>query len=304
MARPTLFTSVKFRRLVYILKVPTPHAVGYLECLWAIAYECGQPIIGDTVDVELAAQWPGEPGQLCEALAAVGLLDAVDGGKWQIHDFWDHAPEYVKKRHERELGRKDRFRGRSNQTETPSNNVGKCPPFGGQRQTTAADVCRTAENGNTPAPAPTPTPTPLIPPYPPEGEQGGEEPGGEVLTTPEAKTALEGWERLNAERGKPLTPTRRRALMTKLAGMGHDRAVAALIHSTAAGYAGIVEPNYGREIATGPPVRTRARNEWRDKSIEEKALILLPDEPTEEGDDARGVPELGDEVRGQVRAEP
>ena len=285
MARPTLFTSVKFRRLVYILKVPTPHAVGYLECLWAIAYECGQPIIGDTVDVELAAQWPGEPGQLCEALAAVGLLDAVDGGKWQIHDFWDHAPEYVKKRHDRELDRKSRSRGRSARAENVSNNVENCPPNGRQRPPLSAERQTTAENGKPPTPAPTPTPTPHIPPYPPEGEQGGEEPGGEIFTTPEAKAALDGWERVNAERGKPLTPTRRRALLTKLAGMGHDRAVAALIHSTAAGYTGIVEPNYGRELATGPPVRNRARAEWRDKTIEEKALILLPDEPTEAGDD-------------------
>jgi hypothetical protein len=72
MARPGLQKHPKFRRLVALLGVPVPHGVGYLECLWEVSYECGNPAIGDVFDVELAAQWPGERGKLCEALTNCG----------------------------------------------------------------------------------------------------------------------------------------------------------------------------------------------------------------------------------------
>ena len=131
--------------------------------------------------------------------------------------------------------------------------------------------------------------SPSLPSFPsgPSGPSGSSEAspmhgGDEPFTTPEAKTALEGWLTLNRERRTPLAKSQRIALSARLREMGHDRAVAALIHSTAAGYRAIYEPT---QVSTGPPVRSRARAEWRDKTIEEKALILLPDEPTEAGDD-------------------
>src|SRR4051812_26885101 len=62
MARPTLRQHPKFRRLCHLLAVPVPHALGYLECMWSVGYQCGDPVLGDATDVELAAEWPGEPG--------------------------------------------------------------------------------------------------------------------------------------------------------------------------------------------------------------------------------------------------
>ncbi len=106
MARPGLLQHPKFRRLVHTMREPVPHILGYLECLWQVAYECGQAVIGDAVDVELAAQFPGEPGKLTAALVGCGLIDTLEGGRYQVHDLYDHAPDYVLDRARREGERK------------------------------------------------------------------------------------------------------------------------------------------------------------------------------------------------------
>lgn len=111
MARPGLQKHPKFRRLVVLLGVPVPHALGYLECLWEVAYEHGNPDIGDALDVELAAQWPGERGKLCDALATcggtgrAGFIEQTEDGRYQVHDLFDHCPDYVHRRHAKESER-------------------------------------------------------------------------------------------------------------------------------------------------------------------------------------------------------
>lgn len=95
MARPTLYTHPKFRRLCYELRMPEPHVLGHLEFMWRVAYESGQATMGDAVDVELAAQWHGEPGVFAAALVKVRLLDEADDGTLVVHDLDHHAPEYV-----------------------------------------------------------------------------------------------------------------------------------------------------------------------------------------------------------------
>jgi hypothetical protein len=62
MPRPTLFDHPKFHRLVYILKIPEPQVLGLLEYMWRVGYASGNPVIGDAIDVEIAAKWWGEPG--------------------------------------------------------------------------------------------------------------------------------------------------------------------------------------------------------------------------------------------------
>jgi hypothetical protein len=102
MARSTLFTHQKFRRLVHMLAIPEALALGCLEFLWHVSYESGNALIGDAVDVELAARWPGEHGKLCKALVDVRLLDEVEPGRYAVHDLLDHAPSYVAGRARRE----------------------------------------------------------------------------------------------------------------------------------------------------------------------------------------------------------
>ena len=107
MALPGFRNHPKFRRLVAALRMPEAHVLGHVEMMWEVCYESGNAVLGDSVDVELAAGWIGEPGALCSALAKCGgmtrsgLIEEVDEGVWQVHDLLDHAPEYVDSRRKR-----------------------------------------------------------------------------------------------------------------------------------------------------------------------------------------------------------
>lgn len=101
MARPGLSKHPKFRRLAVMLGSKNV-ARGALEHLWEVSYENGDAFIGDALDVELAAEWDGEAGKLATALVACRFLDVLDDGQFQVHDLWDHAPEYVRNRAKRE----------------------------------------------------------------------------------------------------------------------------------------------------------------------------------------------------------
>jgi hypothetical protein len=91
-------------------------ARGALELLWEPAYEAGDDVVGFSADVERRAHWKGPAGELTAALEAAGgpgfpgfiephpELDGI----YVIHDLFDHAPEYVVKRWEKERKRKDR----------------------------------------------------------------------------------------------------------------------------------------------------------------------------------------------------
>jgi hypothetical protein len=139
-----------------MLGLPRPHVLGHLELMWAVGYASGEPVLGDELDVELAAEWTGERGDLVRALSdpAVRLLDRCDDGRYAIHDLHDHAPRYVKDRWHKEQQRKDLQRQQT---------------CGGH----AADMRRTrAEKSATPTPAPAPAPTPK------EQQSVGVEPDG------------------------------------------------------------------------------------------------------------------------------
>jgi hypothetical protein len=106
MARPGLQVHPKFRRLVHALGEPVPHVLGYLECMWLVGYESGNPVLGDQVDVELASQYPGTAGRLCQALLDCKFIDAMPDGRYQIHDLPENAPSYVESHPRREEERK------------------------------------------------------------------------------------------------------------------------------------------------------------------------------------------------------
>jgi hypothetical protein len=97
-AKPELRDHRKFLKLKRLLGEPTPHVLGYLECLWHRGYQIGNPVIGDALDVESAAEYPGEPGRFAEAAHEAGFLDRTGDGAFAIHDLFDHAPTYAKKR--------------------------------------------------------------------------------------------------------------------------------------------------------------------------------------------------------------
>jgi hypothetical protein len=114
MARPTLQRNRKWARLVRALGGDEVLARGSLELMWEVAYENGDEYLGDGEDVELAAKWRGEPGKLLQALLTAGgegeagFIEEVSGrpGRYQVHDLWDHAPDFVRKRRQRESERR------------------------------------------------------------------------------------------------------------------------------------------------------------------------------------------------------
>ncbi len=136
MPRPTLFDHPKFHRLVHLLGLPEPHVLGHLEYLWRVGYSSGNPVIGDALDVEIAAKWTGDRGKFCEALVGVRLIDAVENGQFQIHDLHENAPAYVKSRE-----RMERFRKRLRRSRRP------------QQKT---QLLRNGDASPAPAPAPAP----------------------------------------------------------------------------------------------------------------------------------------------------
>ena len=143
MGRPGLTRHPKFRRLAADLGSRLI-ARGALETLWDTAYENGEPYLGDGRAVELAAEWEGEPGALLKALleaggdGSPGFVEEVSPGRYAVHDLWDHAPDYVRKRRQRELHRRDTGRRFADDDRSVT---GQCQP-----------------NGRTPAPAPAPAP--------------------------------------------------------------------------------------------------------------------------------------------------
>jgi hypothetical protein len=86
--------------------------LGHLEYLWRVGYSSGEPVIGDELDVEIAAKWCGERGAFVRALCdeRVRLLDKTTDGLYAIHDLHDHAPRYVQERWRKEQSRKEKER--------------------------------------------------------------------------------------------------------------------------------------------------------------------------------------------------
>ncbi len=151
MARPTLFTHPKFRRLCHELKLSVPLALGHLELLWRVAYESGDALIGDEIDVELASQWEGNPGAWAATLLRLHLLDQSPEGL-SIHDLRDHEPEYVKDRRRKEAERRAagiKARDETRHQETSVRDASRKFP---DESGTVPEV------SGTPAPAPAPAP--------------------------------------------------------------------------------------------------------------------------------------------------
>jgi hypothetical protein len=114
-------------------------ARGHLELLWEVAYENGDDLVGDEGDLEHLARWSGPAGALAAALVESGFFDLADG-QYRVHDLWDHAPDYVRKRRSREAERKTKGAVLESVT--------------GQRPPPGAEGSRPAPNGRTRAPAP------------------------------------------------------------------------------------------------------------------------------------------------------
>lgn len=105
MARPTLDRHPKFRYMMRLLNIPRPLARGYLELMWDAANESGNPVFENAEFLAAAVDYDGDPCKLCTCLVECNLLDVTVDGKYAIHDYWDHCPEYALNRAKRESER-------------------------------------------------------------------------------------------------------------------------------------------------------------------------------------------------------
>jgi hypothetical protein len=161
MARPSLFTSGKWKRTSHLarvrLSICPAQLLGHLEMMWQVADGCGDTRLGrDLAGVEAACGWEGEPGALGLLLQHEQWIDTTDEG-FEIHDYWHHCPDYVKKRLTREEERKTRGEERAG----IARSLRDKPDRSLTGQGTATDRSLTAENRSltdTPAPAPAPAP--------------------------------------------------------------------------------------------------------------------------------------------------
>jgi hypothetical protein len=159
MARPGLTGHRKFRRLARILGSSIV-ARGALELLWESCYESGDDYVGAADDIETLVGWTGERGLLTRALVeagapeGAGFLDlasvTVDSAAptYRVHDLWHHAPDYVRKRREREIARREKADPTLDRRSAPNGDGSDGMP-----------ECLSGD-GRTPSPSPSHSPAP------------------------------------------------------------------------------------------------------------------------------------------------
>lgn len=114
MGRPGLSRNKKWAKFARLIGDEC-RARGALEFVWEFAYEAGDPVLGGPAEVESIARWRGKKGALFAALRDCGVADGQVGfiepapgqpDVWQVHDLYDHAPEYVVSRRSAEEERR------------------------------------------------------------------------------------------------------------------------------------------------------------------------------------------------------
>ncbi len=91
--------SVKFKKLKRRLNLPNWQAVGLLEALWQ--FTCSNSPQGDigrhsNEDICASLEWGGDADELIKTLTECGWLDVHEECRLSVHDWHEHAPNYVK----------------------------------------------------------------------------------------------------------------------------------------------------------------------------------------------------------------
>lgn len=98
MLKPTI-ANLKFELLASELSLPRWQVVGVLESLWLFAqYHAIDGNLTSFKSKQIAAWfgWKGDAESLIEALVNTEWLDLSAAGELTIHDWQDHAPNWVK----------------------------------------------------------------------------------------------------------------------------------------------------------------------------------------------------------------
>jgi hypothetical protein len=98
MAKAELTQCLKFKRLMRRLpECSRPLLIGHLDLLWQTAWAGKVVAFERPEDAEVAAEWGGEPGRFATVLLDEKWLVQTELGL-EIKDWWEHAPEFVKRR--------------------------------------------------------------------------------------------------------------------------------------------------------------------------------------------------------------
>jgi len=92
-------SKIKFKRFKRRLKLPHWQAVGILEAIWQLtAHSAPEGDIGRHSNEDIAAsiEYDGDEDELVSALIDSGWLDACEVHRLVVHDWSEHAPNYVK----------------------------------------------------------------------------------------------------------------------------------------------------------------------------------------------------------------
>jgi len=100
MAKTGTLEHKKTKKLAKLLKLPNWAALGLLEAFWHwVGKYCGNGLL-ETDDFESCAETIKYQGkgakELVKILAESGWIEPIQGG-FYVHDWHDHAPDYVKK---------------------------------------------------------------------------------------------------------------------------------------------------------------------------------------------------------------
>jgi hypothetical protein len=118
---------VKMKRLKRLLGVPLYRAVGILECLWLLCCECcDEGDIGKFSDDEIAdyLEWDGDVSELVRCLSDSGWIDPDTTLRLVVHDWMDHAPEYIRERVRKRRAREGKARKQRTYVRPKSDNNG------------------------------------------------------------------------------------------------------------------------------------------------------------------------------------
>lgn len=97
--KPKTSELLKFKRLSRRLSESIRGTVGLLELLWiGTAKNCPEGDIGRFSNEEIAimCDWEGDPDAMIDALAETGWLDRCSTHRLVVHDWREHAPDYIK----------------------------------------------------------------------------------------------------------------------------------------------------------------------------------------------------------------
>lgn len=98
MAKYQIVTHPKFAQLVMELKLPPAYVLGHLEMLYISAQTTESWTYHTSARLEASAGWQGKPGALTKALLKCRLIDKAGRERYALHDYLDHAPDYVRRR--------------------------------------------------------------------------------------------------------------------------------------------------------------------------------------------------------------